>query len=90
MRNAGGGLLTIGKSKARVTGVNGGRPSVVFDDVAGVEEAKLELQEVVEFLKGKQTTTMGLMLASPAPSRIDTSTARVPLPSKGAGEQVPC
>ena len=51
MRNSGGGLLNIGKSKARLTGVNGVKPSVVFDDVAGIEEAKLELQEVVEFLK---------------------------------------
>ncbi|NOR25598.1 MAG: ATP-dependent zinc metalloprotease FtsH [Desulforhopalus sp.] len=44
-----GGFMNIGKSKAKVyvereTGVN-------FDDVAGVEESKAELVEIVEFLK---------------------------------------
>ncbi len=47
-----GGFMTVGKSKARVyvekeTGVN-------FSDVAGVDEAKFELQEIVEFLRNPQ------------------------------------
>ena len=51
--------MTFGKSKARL--VNAGEKNrVTFDDVAGVDEEKEELQEIVEFLKNpKKFTDMG-------------------------------
>ncbi|HEX6553994.1 MAG TPA: ATP-dependent metallopeptidase FtsH/Yme1/Tma family protein, partial [Ktedonobacteraceae bacterium] len=42
-------IFSFGKSKARV--VSGDRPGTMFTDVAGVDEAKYDLVEVVEFLK---------------------------------------
>ena len=51
-RGAGGaqGALSLTKSKAKVY-VDGDSTKVKFDDVAGVEEAKTELTEIVDFLK---------------------------------------
>ena len=48
----GGGAMGFGKSRARMLTEAHGR--ITFDDVAGIEEAKTELQEIVEFLKDPQ------------------------------------
>ncbi len=70
-----GGALAFTKSKAKVY-VEGDATKVTFDDVAGVEEAKTELQEVVDFLKFPQRYTelgakipKGVLLIGPSGNR---------------------
>jgi cell division protease FtsH len=50
-RGANTQAMNFGRSRARLIGST---PTVTFDDVAGVEEAKQELTEVVEFLKSRE------------------------------------
>lgn len=48
----GGGFMSIGKSKAKIYVQS--NTQVTFDDVAGVDEAKEELQEIVDFLRAPE------------------------------------
>ncbi len=48
-QNGGSQALSFGRSRAKMLSEN--RPKVTFEDVAGIDEAKQELEEVVEFLK---------------------------------------
>jgi cell division protease FtsH len=58
MQSGGGKAMAFGKSRARL--MTDRARKVTFDDVAGIDEAKAELQEVVEFLKDpKKFTRLG-------------------------------
>ena len=58
LQAGGGKAMSFGKSKARL--VSESNPKITFKDVAGVEEAKGELHEIIEFLKDpKKFTRLG-------------------------------
>jgi len=75
-----GGLMSVGKSKAKLLTEAHGR--VTFDDVAGIDEAKEDLMEIVEFLRDPQKfqrlggrIPRGVLLVGP-PGTGKTLTAR--------------
>jgi cell division protease FtsH len=55
MQSGGAKAFSFGKSKAKL--LTGDTPKVTFADVAGADEAKQELQEIIEFLKDPQKYT---------------------------------
>ncbi len=80
MQNGARGAMGFGKSKAKLLTEASGR--ITFDDVAGIDEAKQDLQEIVEFLKDPQKyqrlggrIPRGVLLVGP-PGTGKTLTAR--------------
>ena len=58
MQSGGGKAMSFGKSKARL--LNESSNKVLFSDIAGIEEAKFELREIIDFLKDpKRFTKLG-------------------------------
>ncbi len=55
MQAGGNKAFSFGKSKAKL--LSGDTPKITFGDVAGADEAKVELQEIIEFLKDPQKYT---------------------------------
>lgn len=54
-QGGGGKAMTFGKSRAKL--LNENQNKITFNDIAGIDEAKEELQEVVEFLKNRSKFT---------------------------------
>jgi cell division protease FtsH len=81
----GSGLIGIGRSKAKVYMEK--KTGVTFDDVAGVDEAKAELQEIVEFLKNpKEHGRLGARIPKGVLLMGPTGTGKTLLARAVAGE----
>ena len=81
VQSGGNKALSFGKSKAKLS--SSAQKKVTFRDVAGAEEAKAELQEIIEFLKEPQKFQKlggripeGRAVDGPAGNRQDPAGAR--------------
>jgi cell division protease FtsH len=96
---AGGGVFGLGQSRARLYDAE--RPATTFADVAGIDESKAELQEVVDFLRQPEryqrlggTVPKGVLLVGPPGTgktllaRAVAGEAGVPFFSQSASEFV--
>jgi cell division protease FtsH len=98
-QSAGGGVFGLGQSRARLYDAE--RPATTFADVAGIDEVKEELREVVDFLREPQryqrlggTVPKGVLLVGPPGTgktllaRAVAGEAKVPFYSVAASEFV--
>ena len=85
-----GGIFNIGKSKAQLF-EKGTRVNITFNDVAGLDEAKVEVMEIVDFLKNpKKYTALGGKIYKGALLEGPPCTGKTHLAKAVAGEaQVP-
>jgi cell division protease FtsH len=85
MQASGGKILDFGQSKARL--LMGKRTGVTFEDVAGIEEAKEELTEIIDFLKHpKKYRNLGARIPRGVLLTGDPGTGKTLLAKAVAGE----
>jgi cell division protease FtsH len=86
-----GGIFNIGKSKAQLFDKGGTKVNITFQDVAGLDEAKQEVMEIVDFLKHpKKYTALGGKIPNGALLVGPPGTGKTLLAKAMAGEaQVP-